>query len=180
MSRFFLTAATLCAAVISLPAATLQQISLDEMTFGATAIVRARVTGSSASSSGSTIYTHYRLNVVETWKGKPATEVMIPGGIASGSRQSFPGVPELTVGSEYILFLWTSPSTGIVHLVGLNQGIYNVASGGDGVAVASRPPSGELMLNALGQKVNDQPVHMRVADMKSLVATRLGAGGSGK
>lgn len=176
MFRYLLTAAALVAAALSLPAATLQQISLDDMTSGATAIVRARVAGASSSLTGNTIYTHYRLDIVETWKGGPATEVMVPGGTANGSRQSFPGVPELTTGSEYVLFLWTSPSTGIVHLVGLNQGIYSVATGSDGVAMASRPQVGELMLNALGQKVKDQAVSMRVADMKSLVTMHLSIG----
>jgi hypothetical protein len=176
MFRYLLTVAALLAAALSLPAATLQQISLDDMTSGATAVVRARVSGASASFTGNTIYTHYRLDVVETWKGRPAAEVMVPGGTASGIRQSFPGVPELAPGSEYVLFLWTSPSTGIVHLVGLNQGVYSVATGSDGVAVASRPQVGELMLNALGQKVKDQAVSMLVADMKSLVTMHLSIG----
>src|SRR5215472_3499389 len=95
MSRYVFIAAAFCAAVLSLPAATLQQISLEDMASGATAIVRARVTGASSSFTGATIYTHYRLDIVETWKGKPAAEVMVPGGTANGSRQSFPGVPEL-------------------------------------------------------------------------------------
>ena len=176
MFRYILTVAALVAVTLLLPAATLQQISLDDMTTGATAIVRARVSGASASFTGTTIYTHYRLDVVETWKGRPAAEVMVPGGTANGIRQSFPGVPELTPGSEYVLFLWTSPSTGIVHLIGLNQGIYNVATGSDGVAMASRPQVGELMLNAVGQKVKDQAVSMRVADMKSQVAAHLSIG----
>jgi len=176
MFRYLLIAAALAVAAFSLPAATLQQISLDDMTTGATAIVRARVSGASASFTGTTIYTHYRLDVVETWKGRPAAEVLVPGGTANGIRQSFPGIPELAPGSEYVLFLWESPSTGIVHLIGLNQGIYNVATGSDGVAMASRPQVGELMLNALGQKVKDQAVSMRVADMKSQVATHLSIG----
>src|SRR5438270_3614462 len=110
----------------SAPAATLQQLSMDQMTQSASAIVRARVTGSSASFTGSTIYTHYKLEILETWKGFPAAAVMLPGGVANGYRQSFPGVPELQTGSEYVLFLWTS-STGITHLVGLGQGLFNVA-----------------------------------------------------
>ena len=156
-------------------AATLQKMSLEEMAAGATAIVRARVTASTAALTGNTIYTHYRLEVAETWKGKAPLEVMLPGGTANRTRQSFPGVPELNAGSDYVLFLWTSPS-GITHLVGLTQGIFNVASGADGVAMASRPQSGELMLDAKGQKVSDQAIHMSVVDMKSRVGTRPGSG----
>jgi hypothetical protein len=158
-------------------AATLQQMSLDEMTSSATAIVRARITGSSANLTGRTIYTHYRLDVSETWKGRPAAEVMVPGGVVNGNRQSFPGVPELTTGAEYVLFLWTSPG-GVVYVVGLTQGIFNVAAGSDGVVMASRPQSGELMLDAKGQKVADQAVRMRLADMKSQVSSKLSVGGA--
>ena len=59
----------------SAAAATLQQLSTDQMAKSATAIVRARVTGASADFSGSTIYTHYQLQVSEVWKGTGATEV---------------------------------------------------------------------------------------------------------
>ena len=108
-----------CSAV----AATLQQLSMDQMTQSATAIVRARVTGSSASFTGSTIYTHYTLQISETWKGTPGTDVMLPGGVSGRYRQSFPGIPALQTGSEYVLFLWKSSTTGITHIIGLNQGI---------------------------------------------------------
>jgi hypothetical protein len=156
------------------PAVTLQQLSMDEMTQSATAIVRARVTGSSASLTGSTIYTHYRLQITETWKGSPATEVMIPGGVANGLRQSFPGVPELETGTEYVLFLWRS-STGITHLVGLGQGVFNVAQQGDGSIQVSRPKTGETMLDAAGRQVRDQAVRMRLTDMKTRVRTMTAA-----
>jgi hypothetical protein len=151
------------------PAATLEQLSLDQMTQSATAIVRARVTGSSASFTGSTIYTHYKLQTTEAWKGFPASEVMLPGGVAGGYRQSFPGVPSLQTGTEYVLFLWTS-STGITHLVGLSQGIFNVVQLADGTIQASRPQIGETMLSATGQKVSDQAVQMPLADMKSRIS----------
>src|ERR1700689_3728669 len=113
-------------------AATLQQLSMDQMTQRSTAIVRARVTGSSASLTGSTIYTHYKLQISETWKGVPGTEVMLPGGVAGGYRQSFPGVPSLQTGAEYVLFLWKSSSTGITHVVGLSQGIFSITQQDDG------------------------------------------------
>src|SRR5580698_1807744 len=125
MSRF-LGLIVLFSACCSAGAATLQQLSLDQITQSATAIVRARVTGSSASFTGSTIYTHYKLQVSEVWKGSGATEVVLPGGVAGGYRQSFPGVPVLNTGAEYVLFLWRSGSTGITHLVGLTQGLFNV------------------------------------------------------
>jgi hypothetical protein len=177
MYRLFGLALILCAWTASTAnAVTLEQLSLDQLAQSATAIVRARVTSSSASYTGSTIYTHYKLQTSETWKGFPATEVMIPGGVANGYRQSFPGVPELQSGSEYVLFLWTS-STGITHLVGLSQGIFNVSQLLDGTLQVSRAQIGETMLDSSGQKVKDQAVQMQLLDMKSRVSRTAAAGG---
>jgi len=163
-------AALVCQAV---PAATLQQLSVDQMTSAATAIVRARVTSSSASFTGSTIDTHYKLQVTESWKGFTPVEVMVPGGVASGYRQSFPGVPQLTVGTEYLMFLWTSSSTGITHLVGLSQGLFNLSAQSDGSTLATRPLIGETILDDLGRNVTDHAVTMPLTQMKTQVAQTL-------
>jgi hypothetical protein len=157
-------------------AATLQQLTLDQMTQSATAIVRTRVTGSSASFTGSTIYTHYKLQTTETYKGFPAAEVLLPGGVAKGMRQSFPGVPALQTGTEYVLFLWTSPSTGITHLVGLTQGLFNVGQLSDGTVQVSRPGVGENMLDAAGRPVKDPALQMALADLKTRIVTTVTAG----
>jgi hypothetical protein len=172
MSRAFLFIAALIVCMIA-QAATLQQLSLDQMTQSATSIVRARVTGSSASFTGSTIYTHYGLQVTESWKGFTPQEVMVPGGMANGQRQSFPGVPVLSPGSEYVLFLWTSPSTGITHLVGLSQGLFNLSQQSDGSTVATRPLIGEMILDAQGRRVADHAVTMPVATLRSHVSRSL-------
>jgi hypothetical protein len=150
-------------------AATLQQLSLDQMTQSATAIVRARVISSSASLTGSTIYTHYKLQSSETWKGFPASEVMLPGGVAGGYRQSLPGVPTLQPDTDYVLFLWTS-STGITHVVGLSQGIFNVTQQTDGAILVGRPEIGETMLDAAGRKVRDQAIQMQLVDLKTRIS----------
>ena len=154
----------------SATAATLQQLSMDQLTQSATAIVRARVTGSSASFTGSTIYTHYKLQISETWKGSPGTEVMLPGGVAGGLRQSFPGVPTLQTGAEYVLYLWKSSTTGITHIVGFSQGIFNVTKEPDGSYQVSRPRIGETMLDATGHPARDQAVRMQLSEMKTRVA----------
>lgn len=175
MSRVLSCVLLFCAAV-SVPAATLRQMSMDEMTASATAIVRASVTGSSTSLIGSTIYTHYKLQVTETWKGTAPSEVLLPGGVASGLRQSFPGVPQLQTGSEYVLFLWTSPSTGITHIIGFSQGLFNVTHQSDGSILVSRPAAGETMLDATGKPVRDRPVSMNLTDMKARVSQPAAAG----
>jgi hypothetical protein len=178
MSRFLRSspAGTSFAALIlvlwtccSAAAATLQQLSMDQMAQSATAIVRARVSGSSASFTGSTIYTHYKLQVSETWKGVPGTEVMLPGGVANGYRQSFPGVPSLQTGAEYVLYLWKSSKTGITHIVGLSQGIFTVTPQADGSIQVGRPAIGETMLDAAGHPAKDRAVQMQLSEMKAHV-----------
>lgn len=153
----------------SVPAATLQRLTFDQMTQDATAIVRARVTGSSASFTGATIYTHYKLQVSEVWKGSEAVELMLPGGDAGGYRQSFPGVPALKTGAEYVLFLWKSGSTGITHLVGLTQGLFEVATRTNGSILISRPRIGETVLDSTGRQVKDEAVRMNLGAMKTRV-----------
>jgi hypothetical protein len=168
MSRILSCLLLFCAAA---SAVTLRQMNLSDITSSATAIVRARVTGSSTSRIGPTIYTHYQLQTSETWKGTAPAEVLLPGGTYSGLRQSFPGVPQLTIGNEYVLFLWTSPTTGITHIVGFSQGIFNVTQQSDGSVLASRPATSETMHNAIGVEVRDQPVSMTVNAMKASVAS---------
>jgi len=162
------------AGAASLHAATLQQLSMDQMSRLATNVVRARVTGASSSlvlgAATPTIYTHYKLAVTETWKGSGVSEVMLPGGDLNGQKQSFPGVPELKVGKEYVLFLWKSPTTGIMHAIGLTQGIFDVTRQPDGSVTASRRESGEVMLDRTGHRVSDKAINMKLGDMKSRVS----------
>ena len=153
--------------------ATLQQLSLSDMALQSTAIVHARVGSSSASFTGSTIYTHYRLQVSETWKGTAPAEVMMPGGVAGGYRQSFPGAPQLQPGADYVLFLWTS-KTGITYIIGLTQGLFILAPQSDGTTLASRGASGETMLDANGVQVLDRNVQVGLTDLKAQVAQLLG------
>ena len=154
-------------------AATMQQLSLSDMALQSTAIVRARVVSSSASFTGSTIYTHYKLQVSETWKGTTPVEVMVPGGVAGGYRQSFPGAPQLQFGTDYVLFLWTSKA-GITHIIGLTQGLFNIATQADGSSLASRGASGETMLDAKGKQVEDRSVQVGLTALRAQVAQYLG------
>lgn len=156
-------------ACVAASAVTLEQLSMDQLSQNATAIVRARVTGSYTSVISSTVYTHYKLQVSEVWKGSPATEVILPGGVANGARQSFPGIPGLIPGTDYVLFLWKSQTTGITHLLGLTQGLFNVSQMSDGSLIAWRAKIGEMMLDAAGHKVTDQAIVMKLADMKAHV-----------
>lgn len=176
MVRYFTIVAVSLALCAGAQAATLQQLTLDQMTQVSTAIVRARVISATAGFTGSTIYTHYKLQITESWKGFTPTEVAIPGGVAGGFRQSFPGMPTLTVGTEYVMFLWTSSITGITHLTGLSQGLFNLSAQSDGSTLAIRPLIGEMMLDASGHKVTDQAVVMSLTSLKANVRKTLSGG----
>ena len=176
MSRFATMLAASLAVCLSASAVTLQQLSTDEMTQNATAIVRARVTGTSASLTGSTIYTHYKLQVSETWKGAATSDVVLPGGVASGYRQTFPGVPQLKTGSEYVLFLWTS-ARGVTHILGMTQGMLSVTTQSDGTMQVGRPLIGEAIHDAAGRTVQDHAVQMNLLDLKIRVRQIVSQGG---
>jgi hypothetical protein len=154
-------------------ATTLEQLTLDEMTQKSTAIVRARVTGSHSSYRGADIYTYFRLQVLENWKGPTVTEVALPGGVVEGIRQTVSGAPELKSGQEYVLFLWTSRS-GLTQVMGLSQGLFNLTTGSSG-AVAQRPPASELMLNRSGLPVEDRAVSVPLQDLRGRVLKTLRA-----
>ena len=86
--------------------ATLERLTLDDLTAKSTAIVRGKVI---SSFRGPIIYTHYQVQVSEQPKGTSGSslEVVVPGGTANNLRQIYSGAPELNLGGEFGLFLWT-------------------------------------------------------------------------
>lgn len=152
---------TVLALVVS--AATLERLSMDDMVQKSTDIVRARVVSSSqsfrgAAGRGGTIYTHYTIQVEERWKGNATAQmdVAAPGGTVQNIRQIFPGTPQLAQGSEYVLFLWTSPS-GVTQIIGLSQGLLNVNVDASGKLVLTRGAATEPMVDRSGNPVTDTP-----------------------
>ncbi len=156
---------------LCLGAATLEKLTLEDMIQKSTAIVRGQVLSSSAAPHGSIIYTHYRVQVLEHWKGGEAgiLDVVVPGGAANGLRQTFSGAPRLTRGGEYVLFLWTGPS-GLTHVVGLTQGLFSVDRKASGEAVVWRGATGEPMLDSAGRLVKDAPMFFRLSDLRGRIA----------
>ncbi len=155
-----------------LPAATLEKLSLDEMAQKSTAIVRGRVLSSYGAQRGSIIYTHYRVQVSETWKGAAAADldVVVPGGAVPGLRQTFSGAPVLASNAEYVLFLWTGAS-GLTRVIGLTQGMFSVTKGANGEPVAFRPAATEAMIDpATGRLVRDEGLALRVGELRQRVA----------
>lgn len=162
-------------AVCPLWATTLQQLSTAQMTSASTAIVRGTVSGSYTAMSGKTIFTHYTVQVSETWKGTSVStvDVAVPGGALNGLRQSFVAVPVLQIGQDYVLFLWRG-SAGPTQLTGLTQGALAVQPGGNGQLTVSRRATGEIMLNSLGRPISDEPVMMPLTSMRATVKAALG------
>jgi hypothetical protein len=174
MRRFSVTALSLLGCWL-LPAVTLQQLSLDEISQQATAIVYGKVLDSYGAQHGTMIYTHYRVQVMDRWKGSSSAivEVMLPGGAANGVRQTFAGVPGLAEGKSYVMFLWTG-KTGTPQLIGLNQGLFEVAPDAAGILYASRPVATEQMLDASGKAVQDQPVRLGFQQLNTRVRESIG------
>ena len=163
---------------VPLYATTLEKLSMDEMIEKSTDIVRGIVTGSSTAFRGSVIYTHYSIKVVERWKGSPQATltVLVPGGRVGGLKQSFGGVPVLSPGTDYVLFLWTGKS-GATQLIGLSQGVFhlNTAAGVD--PVVARGTISEMILDPKsGLPVVDQPIQMRLSELVSRISATLANG----
>src|SRR5713226_4763583 len=157
------------------PAATLERLSLEEMTVRSTAIVRARAVSNSPVQIGSTIYTKTRFEVLERWKGSEGdvVDVMEPGGTMGQMAQTFPGVPRFTPGQEMVLFLWTGRS-GRTQVIGLTQGAFEVArNAATGEMEAMRNPSGELMLEPGSGKPEDHLLSISLRRLERHVRSTL-------
>jgi hypothetical protein len=142
----------LCVALLgggAVAAATLEQLSLDDMVLRSTAIVRARAGESRSVREGALIYTFVQVEVLDQWKGEVASrlEVALPGGQVDGLSQHFGGVPTLKPGQEFVGFLWTG-RTGRTHLLGLSQGYFDVLRDDKGKITVHRKPTADLMLAA--------------------------------
>lgn len=140
-----------------------------------TAIVRGRVTGQYAALSGGAVYTNYRVQVTERWKGPAAetVEFRVPGGRANGVRQVCPGAPELAAGKEYVLFLWTGRA-GATYIIGFTQGLFEIPA--EGMAV--RQASGETMLEpGTGRAVRGERLELRLRDLSAQISTGVSRGG---
>jgi hypothetical protein len=144
-----------------------------------TMIVRGTVLDSWAAVTSGVIYTHYKVQVTETFKGAASgsVEIMVPGGTVNGLRQTFAGSPALNKGDDFVFFLWSSKA-GILWITGLTQGLFALPSGGGPDPTARRAASSELMLDpALARPVKDVAVSMRLSDMRTRIASALAAKG---
>jgi hypothetical protein len=180
VKRVVLSALLVACSLAPLPAATLERLSLNDLILGSTAIVRARVTSSYAAFSGPIIYTHYQIRVSETLKGFSAgsVEFVVQGGVANNLRQTFPGVPQFSVGDEYVFFLWTGKS-GLTQIMGLTQGLFSVAQDGSADPATTRSSSHEVMLeHGTGHQVKDQTLLMTMSQLRAQIAATMAGRGA--
>ena len=162
---------------VAAQATTLQQLTLEEMAQKSTAIVRAKVTGSSGIRVGADVFTVYKFETLETVKGQNGaapSEVSVPGGVAGGLRQAVPGTPVLQAGQEYVMFLWTGRS-GITQLIGMTQGLFSVEKATTGEVLATRAAAGERMLDGAGHAVRDDALSMPWTELRAKVTKALAA-----
>lgn len=171
-----LTAALVACASSVLQAATLERLSLDDMVAKSTEIVRGRVSASSASfrrapSRSGVLYTHYSIDVAERWKGSSGSriDVAVPGGLAQGIRQTFPGAPGLAPNTEYVFFLWTSAS-GLTQIIGLSQGLMNLVPDSSGKLTVTRTASSEPMVDRAGAPVMDRGFSMTLTEFRTTMS----------
>ena len=174
MPRLLTLVCVLCA-LIPAQATTLTRASLDDLIQKSTSIVRGRVLNSSSSARGLLVYTYYKIQVLDRWKGAAAeqVQVQVPGGSFHGVQQNIAGSPVLADGSEYVFFLWTGPS-GASHVLGLSQGVLDVGRDSAGNAILIRQPGEATVLDALtGVSGNQEPLQMKLSDFNSRVAGAL-------
>jgi hypothetical protein len=173
--RFQVLSAIPAIFAVGLQATTLQQLTMDDMIAQSTAIVHVKVTSAAPVMRGRNIYTFYQFQTIETLKGTASAQVAVPGGAISGVRQDVAGAPSLRTGGEYVIFLWTSNS-GLTQVIGLSQGLFNVAQDSSGSVVLVRAAlMGATTVNQSGQVQNASAVTISLAALKSEIQKVSGA-----
>lgn len=157
-------------------AATLEQLSFDELVQQSSAIVLAKAGQSRSIRAGALIYTLVDVEVLQQWKGERVArrEIALPGGQIGGFSQRFDGVPVLTPGREFVAFLWTGPS-GRTQLLGLSQGFFDVQRDAQGGIRVHRQPTADLIFvpgtsTPAPATAIDMPLEALVAKVLSLTA----------
>jgi hypothetical protein len=155
-------------------AATLEQLSEARLIDESTEILRGTVIYCNQLYRQPVIWTVCEVAVTERFKGQQAAQVQvaIPGGTSSGFRQSFEGTPTLTRNTEYLFFLWQGKS-GLKQIMGLSQGILNIAKDSNGNLIVSRAKADDNMVSPEGKPVSDTAISLRLSDLRSRISSRL-------
>lgn len=183
MMRKLIIMAVAASSLASLPASTLQRLSLDDMILKSTTIVRGTIQpGTTAAFRGAIIFTHFQLSVTTALKGQAGLisgqviDVAVPGGVLNGIQQPVAGAPTLVPGQDYVFFLWTGKS-GLTQVIGLSQGLFNVTKNAQGQLIVSRGAANSPMVDSGGQPVTDTNVQMTLAQLITKIQSVLAGGG---
>jgi hypothetical protein len=120
----------------STDAAVVPRVAFEQLVADSPRIVHARVLDSYVASSGQFLWTHYRLQVLDSMKGGLPAEVTVsePGGTLNGLSMEVSGAVELQPTEEVVLFLYQTP-IGYWRVRGLWQGKFEVTNSPTGKRV---------------------------------------------
>jgi hypothetical protein len=112
-------------------AATLQILTVDQMTATASAIVQGKIVASHAdwiNGKGSSIYTSYTVQADSYLKGNLGRtfQLIEPGGQVDNLVGSVPGAPVFHVGEHVVLFVQTDGPKNFHQAIGYEQGVFRV------------------------------------------------------
>lgn len=161
-------------ATLALPlmGTTLEKLTFDEMVAKSTMIVRGRISPAGVQAHGPVYYSHYKIQVSEQYKGANAKmiDVVLPGGSIGRTQQTFSGVPTFPADTELVLFLWTS-KTGLTHVIGLTQGVFQVSKDSAGQTIFSRDAITEGLTDSrTGRVTTDTGLRFTAAEFASRVS----------
>lgn len=185
MKRFSLPIVVLLVGLLAVPAAfaaTVQKLTLQELTKKSDSIVRARVTDATSNwdANHKEIYTYYTFQILEPVKGRKGETTLTLreiGGTVGNIASVVPGMPGFSKGEEVILFLTPKDAAGYPWVMGLQQGKYTIVEK-DGAKFVRNDLAGTELLSVKGNKVEsttspDQPLGAFLDGLK----TTLGADG---
>lgn len=126
--------------VASAQATLAPQMTFDEVVAEAESIVHGVVTARRAGwdAEHAAIWTHYEIEVIETFKGEPASTLTVsePGGEVDGARMEIVGAPRYRIGDEVTVFAAPTP-IGYRRTCGWGQGKF--------IVVEAPTPSGRAV-----------------------------------
>lgn len=163
---------------LSASAATLEQMSLEDLARKSTSVVRGRAGDSRGERIGPLIYTFTAFRVDETLKGEPVRQVEIafPGGTIGDVSQRFGGVPRLEAGKDYLIFLWQGPS-GRTQITGLTQGLFDIEQQPDGPVASRKPSSDVLIAPGVDVPVKNELLRLPLPEIMQRIRAILSTGG---
>jgi hypothetical protein len=151
-------ALALCTLLISSTASatTIVKLDLPQLVRESDSIVQGRIDNvySQWDAQLKVIFTYVSVHIDDPLKGQPRQSVLIRqlGGKVGALNMSIPGMPRFNNGDEVIVFLKGNPE-GTYHVVGLNQGKYEVI---DDFAISN--VSGVSLVDVKTRQVIDGPL----------------------